>query len=398
MQYFVTGGTCFIGAYVVRDLLREGHDVTIYDVAPNLEFLEDILGDAISDVTVVRGDVTDMPHLLRAMQQAGPQRVVHLASLLSLTSEENPLRAVQVNLEGTIHTFEAALAVGAEKVVWASSIAAPGRGGTEPGDVIRNDALHAPIGLYGASKSFLERLAVTYERDRGLNAVGLRFTFVYGYGKAHTVERGSGVVYLDELIDKPALGQPSVVPNGEDVQDSLLRRGRRVRGRARQPDRRDALGGAHRPRHRGSRRRRRHDRARPAAGRGDRGPQRRRASQLHRLRPRRHRAGDRLPPAGHARRRPAAHHQRAPREARPAPRGRSPDLASDIVRAGRRSGFPANMRRARDPRRSFTAHPDRRSDAAMADAQPGDRRPPTAERGRTSFIAPERKPSRSSVT
>ena len=219
MQYFVTGGTGFIGAYVVRDLLREGHDVTIYDVAPNLEFLEDILGDAISDVTVVRGDVTDMPHLLRAMQQAGPQRVVHLASLLSLTSEENPLRAVQVNLEGTIHTFEAALAVGAEKVVWASSIAALGRAGTEPGDVIRNDALHAPIGLYGASKSFLERLAVTYERDRGLNAVGLRFTFVYGYGKAHTVERGSGVVYLDELIDKPALGQPSVVPNGEDVQD-----------------------------------------------------------------------------------------------------------------------------------------------------------------------------------
>ena len=219
MQYFVTGGTGFIGAYVVRDLLRDGHDVTIYDIAPQFEFLGDILGGATRDVTVVRGDVTDMPQLLRAMQQAGPRRVVHLASLLSIASEENPLRAVKVNLEGAIHTFEAALAVGAEKVVWASSIAALGRGAREPGDIIRNDAPHAPTSLYGASKSFLERVAVTYERDRGLNAIGLRFTVVYGYGKSHTVERGSGVVYLAELIEKPALGQPSVVPNGGDVQD-----------------------------------------------------------------------------------------------------------------------------------------------------------------------------------
>ena len=168
---------------------------------------------------LVRGDVTDMPALLRAMQDARAERVVHLASLLTNASEENPLRAVRVNIEGTIHTFEAALAVGVEKVVWASSIAAFGRGADQPGGTLPNDAHHAPRNIYGAGKAFLERVTDTYRRDRGLNAVGLRFTVVYGYGKSLTVERGSAVRFLEELIDKPALGVPSAVPNGDDVQD-----------------------------------------------------------------------------------------------------------------------------------------------------------------------------------
>ncbi len=218
MRYFITGGTGFIGAYLVRDLLRAGHEVTIFELAPQLEFLEEIAG-AAGEATIVRGDVTDMPALLRAMRDARAERVVHLASLLTDSSEENPLRAVRVNLEGTLHAFEAALAVGAQKVVWASSIAAFGRGADEPGGTLRNDAYHAPVNLYGASKAFLERCTETYRRDRGLDVVGLRFTIVYGYGKAYTVQRGSAVTHLDELIDKPALGQPGLVTNGDDLQD-----------------------------------------------------------------------------------------------------------------------------------------------------------------------------------
>lgn len=219
MRYFITGGTGFIGAYLVRDLLEEGHEVTVYELAPQMEFLEEIVGNATSGVRVVHGDVTDMPALLHAMQEAGAERVIHLASLLSIASEENPLRAVRVNIEGTLHAFESALAVGAEKVIWASSIAAFGRGADKLDGALLNDAYHTPTNIYGAGKAFLERVADTYRRDRELNAVGLRFTVVYGYGKSLTVERGSGVRFLEELIEKPALGIPSVVPNGDDIQD-----------------------------------------------------------------------------------------------------------------------------------------------------------------------------------
>ena len=221
MNYFVSGGTGFVGAYVVRDLLRAGHDVTVYDLAPNLDFLGDVLGEPPRDVRVVAGDVRDMPLLLRTMREAEPRRVVHLASTLGAGSELNPLRTVQVNLEGTIHAFEAALDCGAEKVVWASSIAVFGPTKLRPEEGVANDAYHAPVGLYGACKSFLEQLSGNYRRERGLDSVGLRFSIVYGYGKALTVDRGSRAVHLTELIEKPALGEPAVVPHGDDAQNLL---------------------------------------------------------------------------------------------------------------------------------------------------------------------------------
>jgi UDP-glucose 4-epimerase len=61
MQYLVTGGTGFVGAYVVRDLARDGHDVTVFDLAPNEEFVHDVLSQTERQrVRLVSGDVTDL--------------------------------------------------------------------------------------------------------------------------------------------------------------------------------------------------------------------------------------------------------------------------------------------------------------------------------------------------
>lgn len=221
MRYLVTGGTGFVGAYAVRELLEAGHQVTVLDLMPNQEFLTSVVGAAHSDaVQLVSADVTDLPLMLRMMRESQAERVVHLAATLSLSSEINPLRTLKVNCEGTINIFEAALACGVSKVVWASSIAVFGADEREE-SLVENDAMHAPTGLYGAVKSMNERLGMHYKRRRGLDNIGLRFTHVYGYGKALTIPRGTGVDFITELLEKPAIGEPGVITNGDDEPDWL---------------------------------------------------------------------------------------------------------------------------------------------------------------------------------
>ena len=221
MNYLVTGGTGFVGAYAVKALVEAGHRVTVFDLMPNREYLSDVLGGpAANDVQVISGDVTDLPALLRAMRSAGAQRVVHLAATLSVSSEANPLRTLKVNCEGTVNVFEAALALGVVKVVWASSVAVFGISGDREG-FIENNAHHEPTGLYGAVKSFNESLGMHYKNRRGLDNIGLRFTVAYGYGKGLTVARGTGADFVTELLEKPAIGEPGVIRNADDTPDFL---------------------------------------------------------------------------------------------------------------------------------------------------------------------------------
>jgi nucleoside-diphosphate-sugar epimerase len=222
MNYLVTGGTGFIGAYVTRQLVVEGHSVTVYDLVPDVTFLRELLSpQEFERVNIVGADVTDLPRLLRAAVESRADRIIHLAALLGKKSEENPLHSLRVNCEANINVFEVALALGVKRVVWGSSVAVFGPPNKREAGEIANDAVHRPVGLYGACKSLSEHIAKFYRRSRGLDCVGLRFSLVFGYGKARTLARGTGGEFLTELIDNPTRGQKGVVPAGDAILDLI---------------------------------------------------------------------------------------------------------------------------------------------------------------------------------
>lgn len=115
MTVFVTGGTGFIGAHVVRVLCERGHAVRCLVRDRRKGTLVQGLGAG-----VVEGDVLDRRSVLAGAR--GCDWVVHLANLYEFWVPDR--RAYwRVNVDGTRNVMEAALEAGAAKVVHVSSVA-----------------------------------------------------------------------------------------------------------------------------------------------------------------------------------------------------------------------------------------------------------------------------------
>lgn len=116
MQVFLTGGTGFVGGYVLRALLERGHAVRCLTRSRSLPTARWELDT--DRVETVRGDVTDAATLEGAL--AGCDAAVHLVGIL----EERPRRGVTfdaVHYRGTVNVVDAARRAGVEAFVHMSA-------------------------------------------------------------------------------------------------------------------------------------------------------------------------------------------------------------------------------------------------------------------------------------
>ena len=210
----VTGGTGFLGSYVVEDLIEHDHDVVAYDLSTDDHILSK-LGVA-DDVTIRRGDVSEATDVIRAVKETGATHIVHLAALLTNTARDNPRAGLDVNIKGTNNVFEAARTLDdqIERVAWASSAAVYAPPRNYAAEYVDESELVYPDTLYGATKEYNEHQARVYHEDYGVDHVGLRPTVAYG-----PYRETGGSAFLANIIEKPALGEPFSVEYGDQVID-----------------------------------------------------------------------------------------------------------------------------------------------------------------------------------
>lgn len=163
MNALVTGGTGFVGANVVRELLRDGRTVRVL-VRPS----SDRRALAGLPVELCEGDLLDRASLQRAV--AGVETLFHVAADYRLWARD-PRPLYRANVEGTRAVLECAAEAGVPRVVYTSTVGALGipKDGT-PGTEETPVSLADMVGPYKASKFLAERVALDFAA-RGLPVV-----------------------------------------------------------------------------------------------------------------------------------------------------------------------------------------------------------------------------------
>ncbi|WP_053384517.1 NAD-dependent epimerase/dehydratase family protein [Leucobacter celer] len=216
VNILVTGGAGFLGVAMATAFVERGHTVASFDVQLHAKL--EALG-----VEQHVGSITDRAALDGVFEAARPEVVVHAAAVVGVAASINGIaQSVEVNVLGSVHLFEAALAAGVRRVIDISSEETYGDFSADP---ISEDDPALPITPYGITKHAVERLGNYFADQRGLPYHALRFCWVYGpdFPRARIPQ---------SWIDDALAGRSSVEPHGaeqlidftyiDDVVDGLV--------------------------------------------------------------------------------------------------------------------------------------------------------------------------------
>ncbi len=209
-KVLVTGGSGFIGSFVVSELLKEDvAEVIIFDnfSRGNMKYVEAQLKDP--RCSLVQGDLREIDVLNAATRKC--DFVIHLAAMWLLHCKDFPRTAFDVNIQGTFNVLEACANNDIERLVYSSSASVYG------------DAVKVPMteehpfnnrNFYGASKIACEAMCRAFYDRFGLNYVGLRYMNVYGPHQDQTAAY-TGVIPI--MLNKIDANEAPII-NGDGTQ------------------------------------------------------------------------------------------------------------------------------------------------------------------------------------
>ncbi|MFG1929073.1 NAD-dependent epimerase/dehydratase family protein [Mycobacterium sp. NPDC048908] len=173
MSTLVTGGLGFVGRHLVNQLLEDGDKVVSYN--------RDFAVDTRDGVTLVQGELSDIPRLTETLRRHSVDRIIHTAGQSHPgVSIDLPWTTFKANAEGTLAVYEAARVTGVHRIVNFSSECALGN--LDPATTVDETVTPRPTTPYGVTKVSGELFGVVYNSLYGMEIVSLRVTEVYGPG------------------------------------------------------------------------------------------------------------------------------------------------------------------------------------------------------------------------
>lgn len=176
MRVLVIGGAGYIGSHVVKELIKNNHQVTVFD---NLS--TGLRQNLFPQNEFIFGDILNINDIENAFSK-GFDAFIHLAAFKAVgESMIYPEKYSTNNLIGSINILNAAMKYNCKKMIFSSSCAVFG-----PAKYLPLDEKHLkePNNYYGYTKLKIEEIMKWYDTLKNLKYVSLRYFNAAGYDPA----------------------------------------------------------------------------------------------------------------------------------------------------------------------------------------------------------------------
>ena len=214
-KVLVTGGAGFIGSFLVKRLIKNGHHVTILDdlSTGNIANLKDLPKE---NYDFVKGNILDEKILDECTNSI--DYVFHLAAICSVQETiRDPIHSFRVNSLGTLNVLKASLNNAVKKVIFSSSCAVYGDTTDIP---INENTTTNPMTPYAVQKRVSEDYCLLFNENLGLETTCLRYFNVYGPNQNADSEYSAVIPKFIDLISNNK--RPTIFGDGSQTRDFIF--------------------------------------------------------------------------------------------------------------------------------------------------------------------------------
>lgn len=203
MRVMVTGGAGYIGSVVTEELIKDDHEVVVYD-----SLYKGHSGAVAPEAKFVKADLMDSETLRAALAEHRVEAVIHMAAdSLVGESVQQPAKYYRNNVLAGLALLDAMRECEVKRLVFSSTAAVYGEPEKQP---IEETDPTVPTNPYGQTKLTFEQALKWYEEAYGLRYASLRYFNAAGAtrrcGESHNPE-----THLIPIVLQAATGARAAV-------------------------------------------------------------------------------------------------------------------------------------------------------------------------------------------